>query len=192
MRLTLAVALLAVLVLPAPAPAQLVLDPDHPVTVTLPAPAIPDKGLPAAAPTSLAPAVAIDRASLAADLLARHNAERAARRLPPLAPDVRLATAAQVQADDCARRHVLSHTGSDGSDVAVRVQRTGYRRWALGENAIRGWTGQAIDPADVMTRWMASPGHRANILGAYRHVGFGVATARDGTGYAVAVFASPR
>lgn len=179
MRRALAIAAALTWLLPAPAAAQLVLDPDHPVTITLPP--IPAKGLPEAAPADL-PAV----------LLARHNAERAQRRLPPLVLDARLAAAAQVQADDCARRRVLSHAGSDGSDVATRVQRTGYRRRALGENAIQGWTGQEIDPADVMTRWLKSPGHRANILGAYRHAGFGVAQARDGTGYAVAVFASPR
>ncbi len=57
-----------------------------------------------------------------------------------------------------------------------------------------GWTGAAENvamgfaPTKVTTGWLNSPGHRANILGSYTHIGIGVACSSSGTPYYTQVF----
>jgi uncharacterized protein YkwD len=48
----------------------------------------------------------------------------------------------------------FSHTGSDGSSMATRVNATGYAWSSLGENIAAGYSG--IDA--VLAGWMASDG----------------------------------
>ena len=58
-----------------------------------------------------------------------------------------------------------------------RALQAGYTGWlALGENIAAGQT----TPEAVMAAWMASPGHRDNILGNYNDIGVGLAA--DATG----------
>ena len=38
----------------------------------------------------------------------------------------------------------------------------GYSSWSAGENL--AWGAPASPPSETVSRWMASPGHRANIL----------------------------
>ena len=74
----------------------------------------------------------------------------------------------------------MSHTGTDGSDPGTRIMNAGYPIRAWGENVAGGY-GSA---ESVMATWMASPGHRANILnGTFTQVGIGLAYAADGTAY---------
>jgi uncharacterized protein YkwD len=48
---------------------------------------------------------------------------------------------------------------------------TGYRSWSWGENIAAGYS----TPESVVAGWMASSGHRANILNAgYRDLGVGI------------------
>lgn len=54
-----------------------------------------------------------------------------------------------------------------------------------GENVARGFEA-AID---VMTNWLNSPGHRANIEGDYTHLGIGIAESSDGEQYFTQIFA---
>jgi len=63
----------------------------------------------------------------------------------------------------------LSHTGSDGSNLATRVLRAGYRHWiAIGENVAMGYR----SPLEVVQGWMESPGHRENLLSSrFREIG---------------------
>jgi len=90
----------------------------------------------------------------------------------------------------------LSHTPC-GSDPAASVKAAGYRYAWFGENLWFGTWG-AFSARQVVASWLASPGHRANILRApFRH--FGVARARargvfgeETTAVWVATFASPR
>jgi hypothetical protein len=88
------------------------------------------------------------------------NKERSMRGLRPLGAAAVLDIAAQRHSEDQARMNVMSHTGSDGSDVGTRIKRAGgsYRRWA--ENVAYGYR----DEEACMEGWMRSPGHRANIL----------------------------
>ena len=81
----------------------------------------------------------------------------------------------------------MTHTGSDGSTVAVRVDRVGYGWRSLAENVAFGYT----DVSAVMAGWMASDGHRRNILSSNTHLGLGVAAGADGRLYWTQVFATP-
>jgi uncharacterized protein YkwD len=67
-------------------------------------------------------------------------------------------------------RGFFSHTDPDGLSPFDRGDRAGVT--VLGENIAYGQP----DPASVMTAWMNSPGHRANILDcSYTKLGVGVA-----------------
>lgn len=54
----------------------------------------------------------------------------------------------------------ISHTGSDGSTFAQRITAAGYVWSQAAENIAAGQT--SID--EVMTGWMGSDGHCANIM----------------------------
>lgn len=55
---------------------------------------------------------------------------------------------------------------------------------AAAENVAYGYSPQRVTRA-----WLDSPGHRANIMGGYTHVGVGVACSASGTPYYTQVFA---
>ena len=61
---------------------------------------------------------------------------------------------------DMGDHNFFSHTGSDGLGSADRVMNAGYDWSAVGENIAAGQ--QTIDA--VMTVWLDSPGHCANIM----------------------------
>jgi uncharacterized protein YkwD len=105
------------------------------------------------------------------------NAERDKAGLPPLALSPELTTAAQGYSQVLATGGCFAHTCGPVPDLADRDAAAGYGGWTwLGENIAGGFT----TPESVVAGWMASPGHRANILSAnYTDIGIGVAS---GTG----------
>src|SRR5207302_652516 len=76
----------------------------------------------------------------------------------------------------------FAHDGPDGSTPQSRQQAAGYTNAVVwGENIAAGQP----DPQAVMTAWMNSPGHRANILfRGFTEIGIGVYSA-PGTRYGV-------
>lgn len=81
-----------------------------------------------------------------------------------------LGLAAQRHADDMAARNYFSHTSRNGATFVARVRNAGYRLRLAAENIAAGYT----TPDEVVAGWMASPGHRANILNCgLREVGIG-------------------
>ncbi|GAA2319192.1 CAP domain-containing protein [Streptomyces violaceusniger] len=116
---------------------------------------------------------------LASEVIALTNAERAAARLAPLAPDPRLTAAAQAHSDDMVARDFYSHTGPEGHQPWDRARAAGATHRGIGENIACGQR----SPEEVMRGWMNSPGHRANILKPdFTHIGVGHATgSRAGT-----------
>jgi len=94
-------------------------------------------------------------------LLAAINRTRAARGCAALAADAKLAHAAQVHSQDMADHHLLTHDGSDGSDLSDRVLREGYVYAYVGE-AIAYWEG--VSPDEVLDLWLASQGHEHILL----------------------------
>ena len=118
------------------------------------------------------------------------NAERAARGLTALEPDRQLQRAALLHGGDMVDHQYFAHEGRDGSKPAERIRAAGYlssgAAWRIGENLAWG-TGDLATPRSIMSAWMHSAGHRANILmPQYRQIGFGVIAGnpngRDGSG----------
>jgi uncharacterized protein YkwD len=118
------------------------------------------------------------------------NRERARHGLPKLHAQRSLRHAASSYAHLMVRRGFFDHVSPGGSTMTQRIERTDYLRgargWAIGENLAWG-VGSAATPARIVTAWMRSPGHRANILnGRFREIGVGIAKgAPQGAGRAV-------
>lgn len=98
-----------------------------------------------------------DRVNGASEAL---NGFRAKVGLAPLANSGQLQQAAERHARDLLARGGLSHRGADGSTVADRVMRTGYRYCTVAENIGRGQ--RSLE--EIMLGWAGSDGHRANML----------------------------
>jgi len=89
------------------------------------------------------------------------NEVRGQHGLHPLSKSPQLMDSALAHSQDMASHHFISHTGSDGSNVAKRVTKAGYTNWTtVGENCAMGQR----TPEEVIQGWLDSPGHRANLL----------------------------
>jgi uncharacterized protein YkwD len=112
--------------------------------------------------------------------------------LPPLAENATLDDIATLRLDDMFTQQYFAHVGPQGESAISVASSVGYTHLALGENlALGNYAGDA----GVVTAWMASPGHRANILDThYTQIGVAV---REGmfegseTWLAVQVFGRP-
>ena len=112
--------------------------------------------------------------------------------LPRLVEVAELSAVARRHSEDMLRRNFVAHVNPDGDDVAVRVERAGFRNYfKVGENIHMSLN--AKDPvAFAVEQWMGSAGHRKTMLDAsYARTGVGVAIAEDGTLYITQVFLSP-
>ena len=92
---------------------------------------------------------------------------------------------------DMGDNNFFSHTGSDGLSVGDRVTNAGYNWTAVGENIAAGQP--TIDA--VMTAWLDSPGHCANIMSpSYTEIGAAsyVVSGSDYSIYWTQDFARPR
>ena len=99
------------------------------------------------------------------------NRKRAAHGCGPLRLNRDLRQAARRHTKLMAEARAMDHQLPGEPTLGTRVTRAGYTGWVrLAENLARG---QAT-PADVVRAWMASPGHRRNILDCgLRHIGVG-------------------
>lgn len=88
------------------------------------------------------------------------NAARMAAGRAPLARAPLLDAAAEAHACDMVRRGVFSHRGAKGEGPASRIKAQGYCTRLSAENIAQG----QVSGREVMADWMASPGHRRNIL----------------------------
>lgn len=150
----------------------------HAVTLpklpTLPKP--PAAAKPAACPG--ADAAPTSGAATRKTVLCLINLTRAAHGAGPLKLNTRLTRAARRHSGDMVRRHYFSHTSKGGATMSSRILRTRYvsraQAYALGENIAWG-AGEAATPAQIMKSWMASAGHKQNLLDrGYREIGIGV------------------
>jgi stress response protein SCP2 len=122
-------------------------------------------------------------------VVAGTNAERAAAGLAPLTVEARLTAAALAHGTDMAARDFFAHESPEGRSVADRVTAAGYAYRIVAENIAAGQR----DAAEVVTGWMNSPGHRANILNPeLRQIGVGRAAGGTYGTYWVQVFGTPR
>jgi uncharacterized protein YkwD len=108
----------------------------------------------------------------------RVNRERVAAGVAPLEWHEATGTVAQAHSLDMEQRDYFSHVNPEGQDPADRLRAAGVDCWRVGENIAQGQD----DPDEVMNDWMASPGHRANILDPeFRQIGIGVYGGPHGT-----------
>jgi uncharacterized protein YkwD len=114
------------------------------------------------------------------------NDARAKQGCAAVRTDSRLTTAARAHSLDMVKRNYFSHTSPDGTTFVTRAKVAGYTS-PIGENIAWGYR----TPEAVMTAWMNSSGHRANILNCKaKAVGVGLARKADGTPYWTQVFGS--
>jgi uncharacterized protein YkwD len=157
--------------------------PTRPVpTATRPAPTRP-------APTSSTAVPPPSSGGVTAQVVALTNAERAKAGCGPLAVDATLTSVAQAHSQDMASNDYFSHDSQDGRTPFARMTAAGYRYSTAAENIAAGQrTAQ-----DVMTGWMNSPGHKANILNcALTQIGVGHATGGSYGVYWTQDFGTPR
>ena len=116
-----------------------------------------------------------------ATIVCLHNEIRAAHRLPLLTENSRLRRAAIAHSVDMVANRYFDHTAPCGKTFADRLLGANNyvgrsQTWVLGENIAQG-TGSGASAAGIMTAWMNSSGHRANILRrSYREIGVGITT----------------
>lgn len=106
------------------------------------------------------------------DLYAGTNQARAANGLGGLSLNSKLNSGAQAKANDMIAKNYWSHVSPSGTQPWAFFVGAGYSYTAAGENLAYGFD----TSSQVINGWMNSPGHRANLLGPYRDVGFGIAS----------------
>jgi uncharacterized protein YkwD len=122
---------------------------------------------PAAAEPAAAPAQPADNADdYDAAVVAATNAIRRSKGLDPLRTNQGLTAAADQHSRSMGKVGFFAHESADGSAFWKRVDNY-YAQgdasyWAVGENII--WASPDLSVDEAMKAWMASPGHRENIL----------------------------
>lgn len=111
------------------------------------------------------------------DILQRINGERATAGLRPLALDGCLSTMAGGWATAMADGNLAG--SAHNPYLTAEARACAVKGW--GENVGRTYGTQQPDTARIMSAWMASTGHRANILrGSFTHIGIGIDRGSNG------------
>jgi len=145
-----------------------------------------------AAPSSASALSVSDKDALEASVVARINAVRKDHGLHTLTVVGRLRDAADRHAGSMAaasyfRHELYTPAGSApwtsfGKWIRWYWPGPGYTTWSAGENL--AWGAPAITASQTVSRWMASPGHRANILNpAWGNIGVAAVHVSDPRGY---------
>ncbi len=109
-------------------------------------------------------------AAAAAKVAKLVNEQRAKVGLKPLSVDTKLQKMAQTKANDMASKGYFSHTSPTYGTPFKMMDTFGISYTYAGENIAKGQSAAA----QVMTDWMNSKGHKANILNKqYTHIGVG-------------------
>jgi uncharacterized protein YkwD len=116
------------------------------------------------------------------------NKERAKEKLPPLNPNPILFRVARAHSSNMAKQNKMEHE-LDGKKPNDRTKEAGYKSGWIGENIAAGYE---FPPLEVIKTWMASKGHRENILNpTYTEIGIGIARTPRGELYYTQVFGRP-
>jgi uncharacterized protein YkwD len=121
------------------------------------------------------------------------NELRKAKNLAPFTTNEKLVKAAQLHAENMARKEMLEHD-LDGNRIGNRIDAVGYKFLDAGENICL--VGSQTEPdraaAAALKRWENSEGHRENMLSTkFTQFGTGAARAQSGKWYFCQVFAKP-
>lgn len=112
------------------------------------------------------------------------NNERAAQGLRPVAEVPGLTQPSRAYSARMVAESFFAHESPDGGTLVDRLTSVGYIApdgdWTVGENIAWG-QGPLSTPRSIVAAWMASPGHRKNILtGEYTEIGLGVVAGTPG------------
>ena len=166
------------------------MNPDRPVPPSnLPHPAYPEnRTMPPVATMPATPVTdspvdpVLPEAAMAREVLTLANQARKSNLQPPLVWSDALAQAAGFRSDDMVTRDYFSHVDPDGVDPFMLLRRMGIPHQRAAENI--AWNGAPAKSAarQAMEGWLASSGHRANLLeGSHRRTGVGVTQKASGT-----------
>jgi uncharacterized protein YkwD len=104
------------------------------------------------------------------------NAERSANGLAPLISEPTLDAVATTYSQSMVTKRFFGHVSPAGETIRERLAAyaSSASVWSTGENLAWG-EGALATPAAIVKNWMASPGHRANILNAdFTETGVGI------------------
>jgi uncharacterized YkwD family protein/spore coat assembly protein SafA len=111
------------------------------------------------------------------------NIERAKHGLAPVKENWELSRVARYKSTDMKTKGYFDHYSPTYGSPFDMMKKFGFKFYSAGENIAMGQR----TPQEVMTAWMNSPGHRANILKAdFKEIGVGLA--RDGSMYWTQMF----
>ncbi|MEK3878500.1 CAP domain-containing protein [Paenibacillus sp. FSL M7-0420] len=140
-----------------------------PVATAKPAPVATAKPVVTPAPSAV-PAVGNNASSYTQQVVALVNKERAAAGLAPVSALDSLNKVAAAKAADMRSNNYFSHTSPTYGSPFDMMSAFGITYKAAGENIAMGQK----TPQEVMTAWMNSPGHKANILSTnFNYIGVG-------------------
>ena len=99
------------------------------------------------------------------------NAERSHAGLPPLTLNSKLTSAALAKGQDMFNDQYWAHVAPDGKEPWAFISDHGYSYRVAGENLARDFS----NSGDMMSAWMRSPTHKANIVNTrYQEIGVAV------------------
>ncbi|WP_033827043.1 SafA/ExsA family spore coat assembly protein [Bacillus andreraoultii] len=131
---------------------------------------------------------AISEKNFEAQVVKLVNQERAKAGLKPMTHNWELSRVARYKSMDMRDRGYFSHTSPTYGSPFTMMNNFGIRSSAAGENIAEGQS----TPQAVVTSWMNSPGHRANILSTnYTQIGVGYAAGGSGRHYWTQMFIRP-
>jgi uncharacterized protein YkwD len=141
------------------------------------------------------PAPAVQPATLTtfeADILAGVNKERVAAGLAPLQIDAALVAVARERSADMVQQGYFGHVSPSGETAFLLLDRYGIPYGWAGENLARNNYPDEECVFVAVRDWMASEGHRENILNVhYTAIGVGAAVDSSGMKYFTLVFTGP-
>lgn len=121
-------------------------------------------------PKSVSSSDVVDNSPLSAsNIIDATNNERIKAGLQPLKTNSKLEETAEMKTEDMVANHYFAHSSLEGKTVADLGTEIGYNYVVMGENLA---VGDFTNAQDLLTAWMNSPGHRANILNpSYQDIG---------------------
>lgn len=175
---------------PAPTSTPVPLPPVEPPT---PLPPPPPTGAPPPPPPPPAPpAQPVALTTFETDIVAGVNNERIAAGLAPLQLDGALVAVARERSNDMATQGYFSHTSPTGQTAFSLLDQYGIPYSWAGENLARNNYPDDESVAVAMRDWMASDGHRENMLNVhYTAIGVGAAVDSSGMKYFTVIFTGP-
>lgn len=128
----------------------------------------------------------------ALDLFNAQNSERVARGLPALSAHGCLVYVAKLRSDDMASRNYLSHTSPEGETAFSLMDANGIPYGWAAENLARNNYPNDETVAIAIQDFMASQGHRDNILNTnFTHAGVAMAEDDSGMKYYTTIYIGP-